>query len=139
MELRHEKWMEKAARVGGLVLGALFIASGAMKLLQLSMAVQMFEAFGLPRWTLIAVGLFEVVSGALLLARSTRFFGALGVCAVMLGAAAVHVVTEVNLPMVFLNGALFAAAAWVASKSGNTLLGWDGEAAYPRNRRMTAG
>ena len=118
MSVKTEKWIHAAAAAGGVVLGVMFLASGVTKLLGLQVHVEMFEAFGLPRWALIPVGLLEALSAALLFIPRTRFFGALGVCAAMLGAAAVHLASGVMPAMVFLNAALFAAAAWVASKSG---------------------
>ena len=136
MSLKTEARMKKGAIIGALVLGVLMLASGVGKLAGFPMAVQMFAAFGLPTWTLYAVGAIEVACAALLFTPKVRFFGALGVFFVMLGAAAVHLMSNVMLPMIFVNAVLGAAAAWIASKSGNSLLALD--AATDRSRHLAA-
>ena len=118
MQNNRVKWTQAAVTGISVVLALVFLAAGAAKLLNLPTAAEMFVAFGLPRWSLLPVGLIEVFTGALLLIGSTRFFGALAFCAIMIGAAAVHLTSGVMLPLTFANAALFAAAAWVVSKTG---------------------
>ncbi|MBL8955517.1 MAG: DoxX family protein [Myxococcaceae bacterium] len=100
-----------------LVLAAIFLTAGGVKLMGMAAAVHLFDRFGFVRLSMLPIGLTEVVAGALLLVPDGRLLGALGVCLLMVGAAAVHLVTGVAAPMVVANLTLFAAAAWVATKS----------------------
>jgi hypothetical protein len=121
--IRHsrDRWAARFSTVASVGLGLTFLCLGAAKLLAMPVFTEAFAAFALPRWALVPVGLFEGLTGALLLHRVTRFFGALGVCAAMMGAASVHLMSGVMLPAIFVNAALFALAAWLASRSGTAL------------------
>lgn len=115
MKSTNERWVRQSNQLLGAGLVITFLAAGASKLLAVPMVVAQFEAFGLPRWALVAVGATELGVAALLFVRKTRFFGALAVCATMLGAAAVHLISGVALPMLFANALLFAGATRLMS------------------------
>lgn len=111
-----EKEMPLRMRVVTLVLGFVFLTSGATKLLGLSSLADFFVSLRLPAWMLPVVGGAELVVGLLTLNRSTHAYGAVGVALMMIGAALSHVMTGYMLPMVFLNAALLVAAVWVIVK-----------------------
>lgn len=68
------------------VLAALFLAVGVLKLVGIEMEVQVFDAVGLGQWLRYATGLAEVVGGIMLLVPSVSAFGALILLAVDIGA-----------------------------------------------------
>ena len=121
MSSSTEQWRQRASGAAAWTLGAVFLIAGITKLIGLQVNVEMFQAFGLPVWARYAVGVFEISSAVLLVVPATRFFGALGICAAMLGAAAIHLASGVLTPMVFANGLLLAVAFWVASQTGMKL------------------
>jgi hypothetical protein len=116
-----EKFRQPAIGMAVGTLGVVFLATGLSKLLGAPFNVAMFGAFGLPLWAMYVVGGLEIASAALLFVPRTRFFGAFGICALMLGAAGVHLLSGFGAPMVLLNGLLFAVAAWVGSQTGMTV------------------
>ncbi len=67
-----------------------FVIAGAAKLLRAKPLVAQFQEFGLPRWSILAVGALEVLGAAALFFNATRFWAALGLIALMLGAIANH-------------------------------------------------
>lgn len=111
-----EKEMPLRMRLVTLVLGFVFLTSGATKLLGLSELAAFFVSLRLPAWMLPAVGGAELIVGLLTLNRSTHSYGAVGVALMMIGAALSHVMTGFMLPMVFLDAVLFVAAVWVIVK-----------------------
>jgi uncharacterized membrane protein YphA (DoxX/SURF4 family) len=111
-----EKAMPLRMRLVTLVLGFVFVTSGATKLLGLSTLAEFFVSLRLPPWMLPVVGGAEFVVGLLTLNRSTHSYGAVGVALMMIGAALSHVMTGYMLPMVALNAALLVAAVWVIVK-----------------------
>ncbi|MDP1824289.1 MAG: DoxX family protein [Archangium sp.] len=112
----EDKEMPLRMRLVTLVLGLVFLTSGATKLLGLSTLGDFFVHLRLPPWMLPAVGGAEFIVGLLTLNRSTHWYGAVGVAVMMIGAALTHVMTGYLLPMVFLNAALLAASVWVVVK-----------------------
>lgn len=111
--------MTRSARtqvVVSIVTGALalvFAGAGVTKLLGLPWQVELFHSFGLPHWMLLVVGAVEIVLAGLLISKTTRSFGAIGLAMLMIGASLAHVMTHVLLPMLFVNAALCFAAGWL--------------------------
>lgn len=98
------------------VLACVFLAAGLTKLIGLPLQVELFHQFGLPHWVLLVVGTLEIVFGVLLISRTTRAYGAMGLVCVMIGASFAHIMAHVMLPMLFLNAALCFAAGWLVLK-----------------------
>jgi len=82
--------MKVVLTVAGILVGLLFLLSGAGKLANPAGTAKMFAHFGYPGWFATAIGTVEVLGGiALLIPRIAHFAaGILGV--VMLGAAYSH-------------------------------------------------
>jgi uncharacterized membrane protein YphA (DoxX/SURF4 family) len=97
-------------------LGATTLAAGALELLLFPPAVRMFEAFGLPHWSLFAVGAIEVFAGALILIRRWRSYGALAVCCIMTGACLAHLITGVYPAGLLVDAAIFALGFWLVKR-----------------------
>lgn len=97
------------------VLGLVFAADGVTKVLGLSLQVESHQ-FGLPSWVLPVVGLFELVFAGLLVAKVTRSWGAMGLACVVIGESLARVMTQVMLPMLFVNAVLGFAAGWLVLK-----------------------
>jgi putative oxidoreductase len=95
------------------VLACVFVAAGLTKLIGLPQQVDLFHQFGLPHWVLLLVGALEIVFAALLISRTTRSYGAMGLACVMIGASFAHIMAHVMLPMLFVNAALCFAAGWL--------------------------
>jgi uncharacterized membrane protein YphA (DoxX/SURF4 family) len=108
---------DRNTRVVAVLLGSVFIVTGLAKLLQLAPAVWLFDAFHLPRWTLMVVGAIELTEAVLVLVGRTRTWGALAICATMGFAALAHTVTAVGMPGLALNFGLFLVSAWLVSRS----------------------
>ena len=68
-----------------------FTIAGAAKLRRAKPLVDQFREFGLPGWSILAVGALEVLGAAGLIVDVTRFWAALGLVLLMLGAVANHV------------------------------------------------
>lgn len=98
------------------VLAVVFLAAGVTKLISLPLQVDLFHRLGLPHWVLLTVGALEIVFAGLLISRTTRSYGAIGLAMVMTGASFAHVMTHVMLPMLFVNAALCFAAGWLVMK-----------------------
>lgn len=122
MVLEESRLRERRLRAVSTTLAVVFLLAGGTKLMRPPLQVDMFRQFGLPGWTLTVVGALEIIFAALTFGRSTRAYGAVGLVAVMVGAALTHVMTGVMLPMLFINAVLFGAAAWVVIKHRPTFL-----------------
>jgi putative oxidoreductase len=118
-----EKFRQPAIGLGAVALGVVFLITGVTKLLGAQFNVELFRDFGLPAWVMYAVGAVEIAAAVLVWLPRTRFFGALTICGLMMGAAAVHLLSAVWPSMILVNGVLLAAAAWVGSQSGMKLRG----------------
>ncbi len=105
------------SRVVAGLLGSVFIATGLAKLFQFAPVVWLFDAFHLPRWTLLVVGGIEVTEAVLVLVPRTRTWGALAICATMGFAALAHTVTAVGMQGLAINFFLFLASAWLVSRA----------------------
>ena len=98
------------------VLACVFLPAGLTKLIGLPLEVDLFHRFGLPHWALLVVGTLEIVFALLLISRTTRSYGAMGLVCVMIGASFAHIFAHVMLPMLFVNAALCFAAGWLVLK-----------------------
>jgi hypothetical protein len=97
----------------GFTLGALFFASGLTKLLGFAAWDRLFQAFGLPAWSVYLVGAIELESGVLAFMAPTRPYGAMGIAVVAAGATLARAFTGVALPLMLLDALLFTAAVWI--------------------------
>ena len=80
------------------IIGMMFIATGALKLLHLdSMSEEIFARAHYPKLLFYAAALTELAGGILLLIVKTRRAGAALVGAVMLGAISTHVMLGDNM------------------------------------------
>lgn len=109
---KKERWL----RVVSSILASVFIIMGLAKWIGQPTMVQMFKDFTFPPWMLPLVGTLEVGFAVFTFIPATRGYGALGLAGVMIGAAITHIMTGVMLPMLFVNLALFLAAAWIVTK-----------------------
>jgi putative oxidoreductase len=103
--------------VVAMLLGLLFLLSGGTKLAEVrgpGMHTRDFESWGYPVWFMYVVGLWEVIGGAMLLAPSMRFYGAVLLSLDMLGAVVTNLrAGELNrapFPLV-----LLILVVWIAS------------------------
>ena len=95
------------------VLAAMFMLAGAMKLSGAPEMVGLFDAIGIGQWFRYVTGAIEVVSAAALLVPFLAAFGALLLVPTMVGAIATHVFIvggSALIPTVLLIGSL--AVAW---------------------------
>lgn len=104
---------ELRLRLAGVVLGAVFLASGLTKWVAAPMQVRLFEELGLPMAAMFAIGTLELIAAVLVVIRRTHAYGAMIICLIMAGAIITHVMTGVALPLLFANALLFATALWV--------------------------
>ena len=107
--------------VAGL-LAVLFIGAGVSKIAALELPVTLFRHFGLPHWMMIGIGAAEVILALMLIARSTRSHGAVGLALIMIGASLSHVMTGVMLPLLFANAVLCFAAGWLIMENRPVVL-----------------
>jgi uncharacterized membrane protein YphA (DoxX/SURF4 family) len=107
---------DRIATAASWIVGSLFIVSGLLKLFMVAPAVHMFEQFKLPVWSLIAVGLFEISSAGLLMTKRARSYGAIGLCATMLGAILAHVLTAIDQEMLLLDLVFFSVCVWLVMR-----------------------
>jgi hypothetical protein len=97
-------------------LGVVFIAAGALELFLFPPATRMFEAFGLPHWSVLVVGAIQLFSGSLILIRRSRSYGALAVCCIMTGACLAHLTTGVYPAGLLVDAAIFALGFWLVKR-----------------------
>jgi uncharacterized membrane protein YphA (DoxX/SURF4 family) len=108
---------DRLARVVAVFLGAVFVLAGASKVAQLGEAVSLFDAFGLPRWSMFVVGAVELAAGVLVLINRTRTWGALLICLTMGGAGLAHAATAIELEGLVLNFAFFGVGTWLVLRA----------------------
>ena len=72
------------------VVAGLFGVAGMAKVIGAKPLADQFREFGLPSWSMRAVGLLEVAGAAGLFIDATRFWAAAGLVVLMLGAVANH-------------------------------------------------
>lgn len=72
------------------LLAAVFVLAGCMKLAAVEFEVRGFEHFGYAPWFMYAIGVLELGAGLALLHRRSAALAALLLGAVMIGAAASH-------------------------------------------------
>lgn len=102
------------------VLALAFAASGVGKLAGSGNVVEGFEAWGYPLWFMYVVGVGEVLGAGLILVPgrkalgvSLRFWGAMVLAVVMVGATGTHLVYA-EYPMMALTLALLGLLAYLA-------------------------
>ncbi len=104
-----------ALKILGALGGLAFMAFGAGKVMAGEEYVANFAAWGLPKWLLIQVGIFEILGGLLyLLPRTASLGGIIGtaIMTVAIGAHAAHgEFAHLVMPVLFL--ALFLAVGWM--------------------------
>lgn len=103
-----------ALRLGPL-LGWFFAGAGVMRLLPVPFDAALFESWGLPGWFRVAVGLAELVVGALALRPATRPVGLIGIGVVMVSAGTMHAALGHSLLVAALVNAPLAAAAFATA------------------------
>ncbi len=72
------------------VLTAIFLFAGGFALSNAPQAVAGVARYGYPHWFLFVVGAVEVLSAIALWVPRIRVLGALGICAIMVGAVITH-------------------------------------------------
>jgi uncharacterized membrane protein YphA (DoxX/SURF4 family) len=73
------------------LIGALFVFSGAMKLLARGQVVQLFAHWGYPAWLAMLVGAVELLAGIAIFVPGTRRLAAWVIIVLTLGSAVTHV------------------------------------------------
>lgn len=79
-----------AAATGRILLAALFVVAGLMKLAATDFEVSSFGHFGYALWFMHVIGGIELAGGLMLLAPSLAALGALAMMPIMVGAAFTH-------------------------------------------------
>jgi putative oxidoreductase len=95
------------------LLGAMFLLSGASKLAGAAAMVALFDAIGVGQWFRYVTGGIEVASAVTLFVPALAPFGAVALVVTMVGAVATHLFVvggSPAVPVVLLLGAL--AVAW---------------------------
>lgn len=108
--------LQRRLRVITTILGVVFISAGLTKWLRFPLWVELFQRFAMPDWSLMIIGTLEVGFATLLINRSTRPYGAMGLAVMIAGMIMTHVMTAVGLPMIFPNAFLFTGCVWVVIK-----------------------
>lgn len=97
------------------LLAAVFVLAGVLKLAAVEFEVRSFAHFGYAPWFMYAIGALELLGGLALLARRSAALAALVLAAVMVGAAASHLLAgdgvAMALPALVLLALLMAVAA----------------------------
>ncbi len=88
------KWQVWAVYVVMALLTFMFLMAGGTKLIADEMHVTNFARWGYPSWFMYVTGLIEVSSIILMWIPKTRFYGALGLMFVMVGAIGTHLINS---------------------------------------------
>ena len=103
----------KLAPAVAILLALFFLGKGALKLG--GMRVDEYAAWGYPAWLQYFVGVVEVAAGLALFRKDSRFYGAIVVALLMVGAmftlGRAGEVPQIAVPLVWLLLALFVAKA----------------------------
>jgi uncharacterized membrane protein YphA (DoxX/SURF4 family) len=91
MNTSSRSWQSWLLLVLTVLVAFAFLAAGSTKLLSLPFQIENFERWGYPQWFRYVTGAVEVGAAVLLLLPRTRFWGALVLCATMLGAIFTHI------------------------------------------------
>ena len=100
-------------KILNLLLAAIFILSGAAKLLALEFELAAFERWGYPLWFMYFTGLVEVFGGVALLVKRISALAAAGLSLVMFGATSTHLMHG-EWPMLALASIIMALSLWHA-------------------------
>jgi len=84
------QWKPIASHVVAGIMSVVFLGEGLAKMIGTPGLAEHFEHWGLPLWFMGVVGVFEVVAAILIAIPKTRFFGAVMICALMVGATGTH-------------------------------------------------
>lgn len=84
-------WLSIALGVVSYLLAFVFLGAGVSKLSGMEMHADNFAAWGYPAFFMFVVGAVEAFAAILIAIPRTRFFGALDLVVVMLGAIGTHV------------------------------------------------
>jgi uncharacterized membrane protein YphA (DoxX/SURF4 family) len=95
------------------LLAAIFLISGVIKLIPMQAAVESFARWGYPDWFRIAVGVAEVTGAILLLIPQLAWIGGAGLSIMMVGAGVTHLGTTGEAIRAIVPLALFVLLAWV--------------------------
>ena len=109
--------------VATIFIGAIFLMSGASKILQSAAWQERFATqWGLPPWMAIVTGLAEMAGAMLILWPRTAVYGGSIIAAVMLGATGTHFMAGEfpNLGVTAVFGGLAAFVAWFRCPWGKT-------------------
>ena len=97
------------------LLALLFLAASAGKVAGNPQVAEMFEVWGYPAWFLLAIGILELAGAVGLLIPRTAGLAALGLIAIMIGAAYTHLANgeglQVLRPILFMLP--LAAIVWI--------------------------
>lgn len=91
-------WKTIAIWIVSVLLAAMFVMSGGMKLINPAQASGMFVNYGYPAWFALVIGAVEVIGGVLLLVPRVAFYAAGALAVVMAGAAFTHLKTAGEAP-----------------------------------------
>jgi uncharacterized membrane protein YphA (DoxX/SURF4 family) len=114
-----------ALRILTALLGAMFVMTGGLKILNPSDTARTFENWGYPGWFGVVTGVIELVSGVLLFAPRFTAYAAAALVVVMAGATATHLkageTNRLALPIALLViSAVIAVMRWRETKSKST-------------------
>lgn len=107
-----QEFFPRAKLIGWILcvlVGLMLLASAGAKLAQAAPVVEGFQKFGMPAYTLVPIGVIEVIAAILFLIPQTSFFGAILVTGYMGGA----IVTHVRVEEAFIVQALIPTIAWL--------------------------
>lgn len=84
-------WPGRIATGLSILVALLFCAAAVPKLGQIEFEVKAFENFGLPIWSMLLVGVFEVIVAVMLIIRRTTTLGAIIGVGIMINAFFAHI------------------------------------------------
>ena len=99
--------------IAGTLLGLWMFLAGIQKFLAREAFEQMFADFGLPLWSVPLIGVAELAGALLVLIPRTAVYGAGLIGAVMVGAAACHLLSGSGSPIPALTALLLAGSVGV--------------------------
>jgi hypothetical protein len=98
--LTRARPLSRGMRVLELLLAAVFVGSGAAKLLAVPSMVSLFAEIGVGQWFRLVIGVTELAGGVLLLSRVLAGVGAVMLTGVMAGAIMTNVLVLRTSPLV---------------------------------------
>ena len=107
-------WRNIALGVVSYLLAFAFLGAGVSKLAGMEMHVDQFAGWGYPAFFLYVVGAIEVTAAVLIAIPRTRFWGAIDLVVVMVGAIGTHIMAG-EIPLLLAPMLLLALASIVAA------------------------